>query len=342
MLADYVLTKLDQQEWRRSKVIANIWQGGALTVSTSFWGYVYNILPETGLFDINLSRVLNQLSRQNLIEISENGLVKLTDIGATHKAQYLATHYQPLHLEVNLNYDIKAFQDVFLLANQIISELSYKNKQYYPFQIDLRYQWQLKQWLRTKKRDVLITDWYQNLSSWLVTRQDYEAELFTAMLFGHNMPNKLFSELQLPLEWDEFDLRLWQIDCLASLMQYSLKNETVILEIMQLVNRSLLSSSAEQSARLLDNQLSLNEIARQRRIKITTVREHILHAAIIQNWNKEKILQLIPKEELVKLKSIFEAKDVVNWQYRIYTTSSNPVFFTYFRLYQLSCLQGDV
>lgn len=341
MLADYILTKLDQTEWRRAKSLGNTWQGGALTVSTSFWGLVYDVTAETGLFKIKLEQVLPQLQRENLIEINNQGLVRLTDNGVRARNEYANFHYVPQGLTLNLYYDLKALLPVFLLANQAISELAYQNKKYYPYQIDLRNQWKIKHWLTRHSRQKLINDWYTNLKDYLMTINNTDAELFTSMLFGHNIANKLFNDLVFPAAWDEFDWYLWQLDHLAQLVAYSREHQTIVLDLANMFKRSLLSSSAQISVELLNEGLSVEQIAKRRNVKVATIREHILNAVILQNWSQSRILKLIPQIEVNKMVAIFNNKKVVDWQYDAYHSNDNPIYFTYFRLYQIVKLQEE-
>lgn len=336
MLAGYVLTKLNTTEWRRAKVFSNIWHGGAQTVSTSFWGLVYDVLPETGLFaSIEIEKIINRLQRQGLIARDDHGLVQLTVKGAQAQAEYATTHYVPQYLSVNQKYDVKFFQELFLLANQTISELAYSNAQFYPYQIDLRAQWQLKNWLKAHPREVLIKQWYVELQTWLATLPDADAQLFTQMLFGHKVTNALFSELPVPATWDEFDWQVWQLDYLAALMVHSLQHDSIIKSLMVLAKRSLLSNSAEQSVELWQQMQSVSQVAQARRIKPNTVREHILQAAILQRWSVNEIKVLIPLDEQNTLASLYGDDDMATWDFKIYAGGKDPRYFTYFRLYQL-------
>ncbi|MCM0599034.1 helix-turn-helix domain-containing protein [Periweissella fabalis] len=336
MITGYMLTKLNLTESRRAKVFGNIWQGGAQTVSTSFWGLVYDVLPETGLFEnTNIEKVLKELQRHGLIKHDAHGLIQLTSKGATTQAQYQETHYIPKHLAINQNFDLKLFRDLFLLANQTISELAYHNARFYPYQIDLQAQWQLKHWLKMHPREVLITQWSQELQTWLATLSNEDAQLFAQMLFGHDVSNALFSELPIPDTWTEFDWQLWQLDQIAALMTVSLTTDTLIKSLILLTRRSLLSNSANISVAMWQENHSLKQIAQQRQIKPNTVREHILQAAILQRWSVAAIEELIPDNEQSVLADIYRDADLINWDFKIYAAGKDPRYFTYFRLYQL-------
>lgn len=336
MLAGYVLTKLNTTEWRRAKVFGNIWQGGAQTVSTSFWGLVYDVLPETGLFEnVDMAKYVKQLHHAGLLARNEQGLVQLTAKGAAAQGQYQVEHYVPRNLAINQTYDLKLFRDVFLLANQTISELAYSNAQFYPYQIDLRAQWQLKHWLKMHPREILINQWYQELTTWLKSIPDTDAELFTQMLFGHEVANALFSELAVPVTWTEFDWQLWQLDQLAALMTTSLQTDSLIKSLMTVTARPLLSNSAQQSVELWQQTHSLSQVAQRRQIKANTVREHILQAAMLQQWSASEIQELIPSAEQTTLAQCYEVSDISTWDFKAYAGGKNPRYFTYFRLYQL-------
>lgn len=336
MESTYLLTKLKEKQWYRLKVFGNVWKGGNLSVSTSFWGLVYNILPEIGLFkNMNLDKQLHYLKNKKLIQLNDDGLIGLTKEGLIVKEDYENKHYVAKNLEINLEYDLLAFKDIFLLTNQTISEISYENKKFYPYQIDLNNQWQVKGWLKKYNRDYLISNWYKELKYWLETLKQEEALLFVELIFGHKMSSKLIKNLDVNKNWQQFDINLWQLDKLADLIKFFNQKESVIGNLTLLTKRNLLSNSAIQSIDLINKNYSIDKIANLRKIKQSTVREHLLYAIIYQMWKPTQIKTLIPKEELNKLSNLFKDDKFSLWDYQLYNSGKEPIYFTYFRLYQL-------
>ena len=339
MDAGYFLTKFDNE--LRLKVVANIWQGNVLTVSTTFWGLVYKLLPEYGLYpDANVSQLSNKLKNQNLIKEGTTGFV-LTERGQIAQKKYWQTHYQPTALAINISYDLRAFKSLFLLANQAISELAYQNRQFYPYQVEAKQQWQVKQWLKRYQRATLITKWQQALTDWLMTLVKEDADNFVATLFAHQMPGQLLTELAQPSTWTLFDKQQWQLDMFAKLLTFSLENQTIISQLAQLSERSLIAESTKLTLDLWQQGLSIEGISQARQLKVTTIREHLLQGVMLKNWSVAAIKQLIPQAEQVRLASVFsKPADFLNWQFEDYGRANQPALFTYFRLWQLCALKA--
>ncbi|QBO37306.1 hypothetical protein EQG49_12960 [Periweissella cryptocerci] len=332
----YLITKLRADEWRRTKVIANAWQSTTTTMSTAFWALAYDMLPEIGLFSTDVEKQLLQLKNGGLVEFNESGLVRLTSSGLAAQADYRDNHYVPQHLQINLMADVRAFQDVFLLVNQSISELAHHNAKFYPYQIDLRNQWQVKAWLKAHPREELINAWREALTTWLVTQDELDADLFAATLFGYEMNGQLLQALPGRPEWVETDWLLWQLDCFASLMTTGLEQQNIIGELVGLVGRDMLSESNVASIQMWQQGQSFEQVAHSRRLKLSTIREHILRGAMFRNWTPEQVRSIVPPAERMKLFETFDVQPFDQWVYKDYANGDDPIFFMYFRLFQIA------
>ncbi|MCT4395728.1 helix-turn-helix domain-containing protein [Periweissella beninensis] len=335
MDAEYLLTKFDNE--LRLKVLTNIWHGKSLTVSTTFWGLMVNILPEYGLYpQVNLAQIQQTLKRRNLITEQQPGLLVLTKAGQISKANYASQHYLPPNQSINLKYDLLAFKNIFLLANQAISELAYHNRHFYPYQIEAKQQWQIKQWLKRYPRERLIKQWQEALHLWLATLPVKDADDFVATLFGHQIPGKLLTDLKQKPTWTLFDKQQWQLAMFADLLVYSVNEQTIIGQLAQLAKRSLLAQSAAKTLELWQAGVSIEAISRARQLKITTIREHLLQGVMLENWAPPAIKKLIPPLEQVKLAACFNKQsDFKHWSFEAYGSANQPALFTYFRLWQL-------
>lgn len=332
----YLLTKLRADEWRRAKVIASAWQSTTTTVSTAFWALAYEMLPEMGLFNVDVQAQLHQWQTKGLVEYDDQGLVRLTARGLAAQAEFVEAHYVPQHLAVNLVADVRAFQDVFLLANQSISELTHHNAKFYPYQIDLRNQWQVKGWLKSHPREELTQAWLEALTAWFSEQEPTDADLFAATFFGYQTNGQLLQDLPGRPAWTPADWQLWQLDQFASLMTWGLQQHNIMGELVGLVARDMLSESNVTSINMWQQGQSFEQVAHNRRLKLSTIREHVLRGAMFRLWTPAQIRSLVPAGEQTKLINTYDVQPFDEWRYNDYYDGKDPVYFMYFRLFQIA------
>ena len=331
--AELILLFASATEYRRPKVFENILIGKK-TVSNLYWGLQYGMLPELGvLHGRNLkitSTSINQLREKKLIEVNENGAVKLTDEGQIQHTA-LQSVVPPIAAADKLaTVNIDRFRNRILLAAQITSEYVHHNNQYYPVTNQLFDTFTVKQWFKqTKERlpDVLI----QPLTTFLTRlNNDTWADMVVGQMVGHEYGGQtnqqLAQRLQIPIGIIELvNQNLFLNLALTFLREKSPDTQSLLAGI---VNSDWTQSSQLTYQLFINQRLTVKQIAVQRRIKESTVREHLLESAIWQSAESFPYRQLISEANW----QLFSQESTLT---DIQLPPNSPAVFFEFRLYQI-------
>ncbi|WP_373747834.1 hypothetical protein [Weissella soli] len=340
MTDDYLITLFSAEEARRNRVIFHLLTNQS-TVSSLYFGLRYGLLPIMGLepkltkpqFDQRLNRLLHA---GLIADTSTTGIFILTRAGQTAQKEFMQAHYFPQHLDLWSQYDVVNFRDGFLLANQVVSEFSYDNTRYYPLQINYGTMMQVKKWYRQVYADDLAVRWKNDLLSYLATLDEQTANRLTARWVGHTVPGTLLDQIDFPVGWTDQDRQFWELDRyaewsaqLADAAQQPLR---LLWEI--LTPKTRLSRQAQLSYHELIAGIPPAQSAAQRHIKMSTIREHWLMAAILLPIEQFPYRQFFTDEVMTYFNQRLTGP-IAKWQFHTVRQSDNPMEFTLFRLYEI-------
>lgn len=334
---DYLIMLLSAQQARRIRVIENILVNKR-TVATLFWGMRYQILPWLG-YRRKVSRRQFDIAWQNLLDAGLITIVEqqaqLTARGEAQQRQFYSTHYQPRYQAAYLLMNVDQVIQRLLLATQVVSEYSYESRQYAPFSFnddDLR---AVKQWFTHQNKAQLVLTYKQELADFLATLTDEEADFMVSQFIGHEVAGEALTQLADRLAIDVETARLMQYDLFAGLAQYGLhlKSGALYQLIAPMSSLTPMSNSAAQTYTLFQQRLSIQQISRTRRLKIGTVREHLLEAAIFEGANFPYDWVLSSSQQ-TQLATRYGDEQIDHWQFQEQETDTADAFF-YFRLYQI-------
>jgi uncharacterized protein YpbB len=317
------------------------------TVSTLYWGLRYNLLSIVGLlpklrqdeFDARIAKLL----KTGLLVETEEGIFTLSKSGDEAKQAFAAHHYLPKHLDAMLQFDVPAFMQGFLLANQVVSEVAYENKRYYPLQIDPRLMLTVKQWFGNMNSPRLVDSWAMHLQRFLQKLPAEDANRLAATWIGHEEPGLNFSQLGFPDTWTSEDFYFWQLD------QYALWSETLQrgansplkLLWVALKDKSVIPPSAQASLTGVISNRPMEEMVQSRRLKIGTIREHLLTSAIwlpISAFPYNKFLT----PEVVQYFKTHLVGEVDDWDFSMVSNTGEPEEFFLFRMYEIYQTKREV
>ncbi|MCY9806812.1 helix-turn-helix domain-containing protein [Lentilactobacillus senioris] len=283
MSPDLVLLFTNSTEYRRPKVFENI-LNGKKTVSNLFWGLQYGLLPELGMLHgqnvIVTETTISALLAKGLIVSDETGAIKLTEAG-TSKQKRLIQLMPPLAGDTTRSVNVMQFRDRFLLAAQVTSEYSYHNSKYYPLNIPLFDSFIVKRWFQTTKAELpntLLTP----LTGYLSELETQWADIFTRSLVGHQVGGQTYQQLGLELQVDPEIIELVTLHLYANFAYYlvSRSQQTLLPLVADLFGDNWTSSAQKTYQLFINQQLTVDQIAQRRSIKLSTVREHLLESAI--------------------------------------------------------------
>lgn len=335
----YLLTMFTDQP-RRFRVIENIVRNKR-TQANLFWGLNYQLL--------NWSGSNNQLSRQEFDQwlgsqqragslMIKGNYAWLTNVGMQLKQSCLQSMYQPHNSQWSWLINQQKFADRFLLGVQAASELAHRHRHYVPLNISPTEMVTVRKWLAnpqiTNQLEIELQMIGQNLA-----RQDNRlAEFFAHRLIGYRTTGWTNQQAQLTLKLSAEEIQILNWDVWLGVAGYlKMHSQCNLYRLMEsLISQVPISNSAWQTLQDFQEEVTIQAIARRCHLKVSTVREHLLEAAIIVpqaiDWDR-----LLPWAIEQQLRDRYSGP-VAEWHFKSVTTDSAAEFFS-FRLYQIKELQ---
>lgn len=256
----------------------------------------FAVFPKLNLTNFQ-ERIFYFLKLGLLLEVEDNYL--LTEKGKKTLEDFFLTHIRNENIyQMNYCAVLPIFKRRLLFLIQVLSESAHENNQYFPIQSRVSEQVWLKQFIRTTEieKKVLSQQFGKELFLLLEKTPAINQELFVHQLEGNNKIRQTSGQVALEVGWEETEVIIkWQQDWLQ-IITYLVKNSTdlpIIAKIFQEIveNGGLCSKSTEESYFLWSSGKSLAEIATIRRLKISTINDHISEMAIMYpSFPFEKIL----------------------------------------------------
>ncbi|MDY2512780.1 hypothetical protein [Weissella confusa] len=339
MTNDFLITLFSASEPRRHRVIFGLLKR-QVTVSTEYWGLRYGLLQISGLmprldkdtFDARIAA----LEQAGLLAEAGEGQLVLTPAGQEAQAEYAANHYMPEHLSTLLKVDVLTFMQAFWLANQVVSEVAYSNKKYYPLQIDPRTMLTVKTWYGNMNSPRLVATWALTIQRFLQRRPQEDADRLVATWVGHETPGLNFEQLGFPATWTEDDFYFWQIDQYAIWSEELQRGANTPLKLLWdlVAHRPLLPNSVQASYNGVIAGRPMGEMVQSRRLKIGTIREHLLTAAIWLPMNDFPYKNYLTPDVVAHFEQHLTGP-INDWEFSMVRTSDDPLEFFLFRLYEI-------
>lgn len=337
---NYLITLFSDQQPRRIRVIENI-LNNKRTVTTLFWGMRYQILPWLAT-DRQLNRKqmddqIQWLVDGHLLQVNDQRGV-LTQMGKEAQTEFYNRHYQPHFLNYYLWFDTEKVIRRLMLAAQVVSEYSYQNNQYAPFSFDDGELKAVKIWFSSQDKGVLVHKFKQEITECLNKLPAMTAELVVSQLIGHHQSGESLDQFSQRSKIEQADILMMQRDAFIGIasIAISMSSESVLRSLLQpLKKSSLMSSSTEITYRLFNERaFSVKKISQVRRLKIGTVREHLLEAAIFTGHNFP-YQRVIDAQMMNRLNDLYSSANVDNWKFSNDIDADDAKAFFYFRLYQI-------
>lgn len=341
MEAADLIQVLTPQQARRLRVIENLLRGKK-TVSTLYWGQRYQLLPLIGL-DKTLDRGALDAAAQSLVTgglatlDEENDQLRLTPTGVIAAQR---DYYQPQMADQWIQLDLMAARQRILLAVQVVSEYTHATRRYYPLTTDLVTRQAVRAWFQRVKSAQLGQQILHVLTHALEQLPEEVATVTTSLLTGYQHPGLTREQVAQAHQRTAWEVTLMQLDGLMQICQDARVTETPFTSLLRSLWQSPVTRSAQLTLAAVRQTGDLDQVAAQRRIKLSTVREHLLEAAIflpLSDFPYGRILT----PELCQLfdKNLTGAID--DWQYTNLPNDLQQQYdFFYFRLYAIWIEKG--
>ncbi|KRL23368.1 hypothetical protein FC98_GL000093 [Lentilactobacillus kisonensis DSM 19906 = JCM 15041] len=315
---------------------------GRRTVSNLYWGLEYDLLSYFGVlrnFSLGDEQAtIDALVRAKMVIVDEGLLYKLTPEGQDKKQELSNSLGATKELTTVVKYDIVRFSRRFIFAAQVISEYSYANSQYYPQTIGFFDDQLIKRWFIQNKERQLPQYFHDLLENFLTSlNSDLLANIFVQSLSGHKFSGETEEQIATETGLDPTIVQLQWLKLYAKLfLQLHDDRLTPLKLLLSDLERPVMSKSAQQTFDLFISQNKFNpaKIAQVRGIKLTTVLEHLLEAAIIQPRGQFPFDRLLTSSLKTKLRDN-QSKVDGEWQFQDAKAHIPELQFFQFRLFQI-------
>lgn len=288
----FILSLFNEQTRVTAKQLSLI-AGGKRTPSVLFNVEKNKLYTLFGLFpDLSLKEwesLTNTLLENELVDLNEGSLCQ-TAKGAKVKKNF--TDAFPVNNELDqLRYSATKplFWHRLIFTTQVFSEYSNNNKHYLPYLSSLDDQQSLKKWLGEQGRsmDALAADWFKELRAFFQTLLPKEADFIAGHLTGYNVSGSTSRQMQetFGLSQKHYAVFIDQLSYKSARLdgdRYPLLKS--LWETTHMDCDEGLSYSARISKHLLEEGKGIEEIARRRKLKANTIKEHILECVLITDW----------------------------------------------------------
>lgn len=273
----------------------------------------------------------------------ENGFVQ-TDFGKRMVESYFQNHYYPDNI-TSLQYSKarNAFWERFQLLTQVFSEKRFENMQYVPIIKHPSHQEGVRVWLskqnEEKQKAIVMDQWIKETFSLFESLPEEVANMFAMQLSGHGRIGKTKQQTSSLINKEPYEFLLFFENALEQVILQIEKEDFFLLkEILNDILKETdygLTDSTFLTAKYLGKGLSIDQIAKLRKLKENTIREHILEIAFIQpNFSFKSF---IPEKTYDLLNKEFEKNNLLTYQE--IKKSLPAVEFIHFRLVELERLR---
>lgn len=335
---------LSAKQDRRIRVIENLLRGKK-TVSTLYWGQRYHLLPLLNL-DKQLDRggldnAVQELQRRHWLTVdTEQKTLRLTDQGAQALAE--TPTYQPQTVDNWVNLDIMAARQRLLLAVQVASQYAHSTARYYPLATDQETRQHVRQWFHSAKGPALAPALAQALVASLAQLPASTADIMTDQFTGFGQPGLTLEQLALAHQTTLWQVRLRQFDGVTQIARDARHPEHPLHDLLAPLWRIPVSSSAQATLAAVSAGGDLQQVANRRQIKLSTVREHLLEAAIMLPLTDFPYDSVLPQSVRTDFQAAVQG-NLDDWQYSALPQAMQDRYdFFYFRLYAIWRIKQEV
>lgn len=345
-MESYFIEMLTDQP-RRMAVLRNTVKNRR-TVATLFWAQAYNLFSWLGaapkLEQNDFDHWFEQMRQAGMIQIADQ-MAWLTPAGLAEKEKFKKTRYQPHFGQWSWVTRVDQIAPRVLLASQAISEYAYQQKRYIPLNLSPGELYRVRRWFY--HHTVKITDQWsreiQLIAATLAKTDQRLAQLLVFSLPGHLTPGWTLNQAAQALTVSVDETKVMERDVwLAVALMAQANPQSLMFELIgDRLHQSPISNSARQTLSLFQQGMSLAEISYRRHLKIGTIREHLLEAAIFVP-SQIDVSRLISVQHMLKLKQIYHGQPI-SWEFQApiehpqSTTAkmTNEEAFFEFRLWQI-------
>lgn len=311
---------------------------GKKTASILSFGALYGYLPLYGVLPNlkkqELIKRLKHLEKENLLCVEDSFVQICSTVSLPNKCQNQLSFPHISGLECAK--EAPLFWKRALFATQVLSELMHHNKRYRPLEAQFLIQKKLKAWLKIKpyslneKSQLLYQEWVKFIQYHL---NEKEAEFIVAHFSGYQKVGQ--TQQQFKMSALEYHLMLTDIQHLF--FKEIIQNEVhyplfySLMSYFQLHNNL---QTVDESVTLFQSGLKISEIAWTKKIKVNTVKDHLLeYGCCNKNFDFSKLLSQTKKVAFEEFEK--HQPDIRLWDFRELQQADSTLDYYDWRFYQL-------
>ncbi|MFG6148658.1 helix-turn-helix domain-containing protein [Halobacillus sp. B23F22_1] len=243
---------------------------------------LFGVYPQLNKEQVN--NVMEQMVNKGWIEVNEEGMPVIKDAGVNHLSSSIINknHYfngMVYHRHVTI------FEKRLRLLIQTVTCTKINNLSFLPIEEDSA----IQQWVKIKYRENRLNDLanslFEEINALLLTVHDKEAELFTARLTGGNLTGRTREQLalqyQMIKENVDLNIRHTWFYIFQKVIKHPGSYPALFLGMEGLQTSELITDSAKQTYEWLRRGFELEEICKKRRLKLSTIQDHVVEAALV-------------------------------------------------------------
>ncbi|MBM7688688.1 hypothetical protein BCR24_08860 [Enterococcus ureilyticus] len=220
---------------------------------------------------------------------------------------------------------------------QVVSHLSYVNKDYIPLEQSPLYQKQVKMYIKSMPKSLLIKnvkeEWHYIFSC--LGRED--ANFFAQQFSGYERTGKASFQLMESRQkaFEQFLIKKAKLHHLLFVMEQLPERSFLKRLVAPLINQNENKSMAE-TRMYLKTESSLEILAQQRGIKVSTIKDHLMELALTNDFPFERFISNKTGRILAE-----QSKPYQEWEYRTIKNIFPELDYFEFRLYQIQKLREE-
>ena len=344
MNKDLLLLLLSSTQPRRIKLIQNL-LNGKRTVSTLFWAMRYGILQYSAIlktYDLNsINDAIKKLIVEGLAKQVDEFQYQLTTKGQIKKDSVKESFYILQNTSYQYDYDVNEFKARILLAIQSVSEYSYQNKNYYPVKTDMKSSMIVKRWFIQNKVEI-VSRLEDYLTKYLSQVDEKKANIIAQQMIGHDVYGMTNGQLADSMGVSNVEAFFMEYDGWVDFINYIINDDDqLLLPLINDVRTLKMNHHAIQTYNQFVSGNTLDQIANNLSVKLSTVKEHLLEMAIWFPESKFPYAKIVSAEDEKTLRQAFDNQPIDDWQFRQISESTDINFFE-FRIYQILRSKQDV
>lgn len=268
---------------------------GKRTASILYQAELYQLSAYFGLFPTlkkeTYQRIIEKGQNLEFLVTAEDGAdyLLLSSKGSKVVGLYFAEHFVPKNLDL-LQYGrwIREFWRRIGFASQVLSEVQFENTHYFPIEKEWRLQVWIKQWLHQQKEErKRIAEEFGR--EWLHIGQTQSEESMTVLvgfLTGHQVIGQTTQQIATECSKETSEIAVILLDGLsqmATVIRNKPSDYPLFYQILSELEQSVgsVSPSVRKTIEEVERGISLHDITKKRRLKLSTVSEHLIEYLLV-------------------------------------------------------------